>query len=97
VQAQISVDHGELGTAISAHIPSVQAKLGNELGLHASIEVTQSGSSLSGEQYQSQQRDNKAYVQSGNLADDTKAETVDLLAAAALPDVMNAGRLDIRA
>jgi len=30
--AQISVDHSELGSAISAHLPSLQSKLGSEFG-----------------------------------------------------------------
>jgi hypothetical protein len=47
---QISLDHGDLSQAISAHVSTVQAKLGNDLGLHALIEVNhQSLASSSGE------------------------------------------------
>ncbi len=96
VQAQISVDHSELGDAISAHIPSVQTKLGNDLGLHASIEVNQSGSSLSGGQEQSSQRDSKSTVPS-NSAVDVTAETAETFYPAIMPAETDAYRLDIRA
>jgi hypothetical protein len=46
MQTQISVDHNELGNALSAHIPSVQAKMGSDYGLHATIEVNQGGASF---------------------------------------------------
>jgi hypothetical protein len=46
--AQISLDHTDLGQAIAAHIANAQTKLGNEYGLHASIEVSQQGASFSG-------------------------------------------------
>jgi hypothetical protein len=96
VQAQISVDHGELGNAISAHIPSVQAKLGSDLGLHASIEVNQSGSSLTGGQEQSSQRESRAAVSSNSDADIT-ADPVETFNPAVLTSEADAYRLDIRA
>ena len=37
LMAQISVDHSELGNAISAHLPSLESKLGSDFGVHASI------------------------------------------------------------
>ncbi len=49
MMAQISVDHGDLGRAISAHIPAMQEKLGGETGLRASVEVSHSGMSFSDE------------------------------------------------
>lgn len=44
---QISLDHDALSQAISSHVASVQSKLGDDFGLHASIEVHNLGSSLS--------------------------------------------------
>jgi len=44
---QISLDHAALSQAISSHVASVQSKLGDDFGLHASIEVHNLGSSLS--------------------------------------------------
>ena len=43
MQAQISVDHSELSNAISAHIPSMQAKFGNELDCTLRLKSTMSG------------------------------------------------------
>jgi hypothetical protein len=54
--AQITVDHRDLGTAISSHIPLTQTKLGNDYGIRASIEVNQSGLSFSGDRQGSQQQ-----------------------------------------
>ena len=45
---EISLDHGALSQAISAHVSGVQSKLGDEFGLHSSIEVRNLGSSFSG-------------------------------------------------
>ena len=46
---QISLSHSDLSQAISAHVATVQAKLGEDYGLHASIEINHQGSSLSGD------------------------------------------------
>jgi hypothetical protein len=45
---EISLDHGALSQAISAHVSGVQTKLGDEFGLHSSIEVRNLGSSSPG-------------------------------------------------
>ena len=96
VQAQISVDHGELGNAISAHIPSVQAKLGDDFGLHASIEVNRFGGTQSGGQgqfsHQNQNLNSNHALPQGNAeaADsDSQAVPAPLLA-------VDDSRLDIR-
>jgi hypothetical protein len=47
--AQISLDHSELSQAISAHVSSVQAKLSDDYGLRASIEINNLPFSHSGE------------------------------------------------
>lgn len=49
MMAQISVDHGDLGKAIFAHVPAMEAKLGSELGVRALVAVNQSNMSFSGE------------------------------------------------
>ena len=61
--AQISVDHSDLGKAISAHIPAMEAKLGGDFGVRALVEVNQSGMSFSGDRGFSSQREQKSYAQ----------------------------------
>ena len=96
MQAAISLDHSELGNAISAHIPALQARLGSDLGLHAAIEVNQLGGSYTSNQGQtSQQNQNFSSnrVSAGDVAQaaETESETVP----AALLAV-DGSRLDIR-
>ena len=98
VQAQISVNHSELVNALSAHIPSVQAKIGNEYGLHASIEVSQNSASFSNHSGQSSQRDQKPFVASttvDSVAAPVEMDRLPMRAAAAA--VLDGTRLDIRA
>jgi hypothetical protein len=96
--AQISVDHGDLGTAISAHIPSIQEKLGNEYGLHASIQLNQGGASFSDERGQSSQRDQKAFVRSAPNGGPAAAVVETDKSTLRVPPTVNDGyRLDIRA
>jgi hypothetical protein len=97
VQAQISVDHGELSGAISAHIPSIQAKFGSELGLHATIEVNQSGMSFSGERGQSAPREQRSFVPSGQPDRSSLPAETQSLAVRAAPVTVDDSRLDIRA
>jgi hypothetical protein len=98
VQAQISVNHSELVNALSAHIPSVQAKIGNEYGLHASIEVSQNSASFSNHSGQSSQRDQKPFLAStavDSVAAPVEMDRLPMRAAAAA--VLDGTRLDIRA
>lgn len=98
MQAQISVDHNELSSALSAHIPAMQAKLGNEYGLHASIEVSQNGASFtSGERGQSSQRDQKAFVPSVQVEGATASTETDRIVLRAPSVSVMSDRLDIRA
>lgn len=53
---QISLTHNDLSQAISTHLSTVQAKLGEEYGLHASIEISNQGTAFSGGQADSSQR-----------------------------------------
>lgn len=63
--AQISLSHNDLSQAISNHLSTVQTKLGEEYGLHASIEVNNQGAPLSGGQGDSSQRNHQSYGSSG--------------------------------
>jgi len=96
--AQISLDHSELSQAMSAHISSVQAKLGDEYGIHASIEIDNQGSSLSGDSGQSSQRQHgsSAGLTRGESAADP-AEADMGISTGMLVAAGNGRRLDIRA
>jgi len=59
--AQISLDHNDLSQAISQHLSTAQAKLGEEYGLHASIEINNQGAAQSGAQGNSSQRDQQSF------------------------------------
>jgi len=97
MQTQISVEHNELGNALSARIPNMQVKLGSEYGLHATIEVNQSGASFSSDGDRSQQQQQKATVRSVEAVDGPatlQSETISLRGSAVLSGDY---RLDIRA
>ena len=95
ILAQITVDHGDLGRALALHAPAAQSKLGDDLGLHASIEVTQSNSSLSGERGATPQQQQRSFVPAMEV--DGSVTSPDADAAALRPASDNADRLDIRA
>ena len=61
---QISLAHNDLSQAISTHLSTVQAKLGEEYGLHASIEINNQGAPLPGGQGNSSQRDQQSFARS---------------------------------
>jgi hypothetical protein len=65
VLTQISVEHGDLGKAITEHLPGVQAKLVDNFGLRASIEVHSSGMSFSGERGYASQQDRRPHTTRG--------------------------------
>jgi hypothetical protein len=93
--AQISVDHGELGNAISAHLPSLQSKLGSDFGLHASIEVNQLGGSATGGSGQSSHQNHKMISQPVPL--DSSALQADADPITLPHESLEVSRLDIRA
>jgi len=100
MQTQISVDHSELVSALTAHIPAVQAKLGSDYGLHASIEVSQGGASFTGNQQQSSQREYKPstpFVQMDVVGSTTDTERASARATVAAAAAIEGSRLDIRA
>ena len=95
--AQITVDHRDLATAISSHIPLAQAKLGNDYGIHASIEVNQYGASLAGDRQNPQQQSQRQVARpSQSEGGAGKAETIRVTALP-VPPLGAACRLDIRA
>ncbi len=97
MMTQISVDHPDLGQAISGHISAVQAKLGDELGIHATIEVGQSSAGFAGERgYSSQQQQQQPVT---HLVDTDSATPVegDSLSLRAITAPVEDDRLDIRA
>ena len=99
VQAQISVDHSELSNVLSAHIPAIQAKFGNELGLHATVEVSQSGMSFTGDRGQSSpQQQPRSFTQSVSTHGAGAIVENDPLPLRAPPPTLGTGsRLDIEA
>lgn len=97
VQAQISVDHSELSNAISAHIPTMQAKFGSDLGLHATIEVNQSGMNFSGERGQSSPRDQRSFATTVPVDNTPAPIEMGRAAMRITPSSIDGSRLDIRA
>ena len=97
MMTQISVDHGALGAAISARIPSVQEKLGNDHGVQATIQLNQSGTSTSDGRGQSSQREQKTYVHSAPVADVVAGAEADRSVLRAPPAVSGEYRLDVTA
>ncbi len=96
--ARISLDHSELSQAISAHVSTMQTKLGAEFGLNTSIEVHNLGSSLSGQPGQSSQRENGAIKHSAQTGGIQLPREEDSgVSPAALANTGNGNRLDIRA
>jgi hypothetical protein len=96
LMTQISVAHSDLGTAISAHIPSMQEKFSNDFGLHASIEVSHGGADLAGERQQPSQQDQRTFVRSAGAGTAMTAEN-EVFALRAPLAASDGVRLDIRA
>lgn len=94
MQAQIAVGHAELGTTLAAHIPSIQAKLGSEIGLQASIEVNANGSSFTGNGQHTAQQQTATTSAAGAEFQDAAP---DVTAVQLLATADSTRRLDIRA
>jgi hypothetical protein len=95
--AQINVDHSELGGTISAHLPSLQSKLGSEFGVNASIEVNQLDGSVTGGNGQSSHQ--KQNMISPSIAPDSSAPSAesDRMPLPGQSLEVDGSRLDIRA
>ena len=97
MQTQISVNHGGLESAISAHLPALENKLGSDYGLRTSIEVNQSGGSLSGSHQQSSQSQPALAVDNVSQNGSERVAEIEPMILAASPHSADSGRLDIRA
>jgi hypothetical protein len=97
MQAQISVDHNELGSALAAHIPSVQAKLGSDYGLHANIQVNQGGATFSDARDGASQQQRNSAAHRVEVTEVPTAIQEDTVAARSLMVASGDYRLDIRA
>lgn len=96
--AQISLDHNELSQALSAHVASAQTKLGDEYGLHASIEINNLTSSNSGEPGASSQREKGTIPSSSQTNNDAvPAEEESVPSLGTIAAAGGEYRLDIRA
>jgi hypothetical protein len=94
--AQISLDHSDLSRAISAHVASVQTKLGNDYGLNTLIQVNHQTTSAG--QGSSQQREQKSFAPSAPAESAAIPPDPDVgISPAALAGTSNGYRLDIRA
>jgi hypothetical protein len=95
---QISLDHSDLSQAISSHVSATQAKLGDDHGLHALIEVNNQGSSFSGGSGESGSREQKAFTSSSRSQSTAVLPEVEKAAnVGAMTGVASEHRLDIRA
>lgn len=64
---QISLNHNDLSQAISAHVATVQAKLGDDYGLHASITINNQGTPLSGDSQNASQPEQRSRTGSSSV------------------------------
>lgn len=94
---QITVDHAELGRALSAHLPAAEAKLGNEYGLHAVIEVHDQGAAFSGDTGDRSRRNQEHASSATGATIGSPMESKFDLNPAAWAMAGDAQRLDIRA
>jgi hypothetical protein len=95
---QISVDHSELGQAISAHASGVQARFQEQYGMQSSIEVNRQGSALSGGSGDSPQREQQGFVRSARVENAAVSTEPDVgLSQLAMVGADSGYRLDIRA
>jgi hypothetical protein len=97
IQAQISVEHNELGSALSTHINSIQSKLGSDYGLNANIQLNQSGTSFSSERDGSQQQHSRAADRPAASTEVPPTQQTDLVMPTVAVSAVSKYRLDIRA
>lgn len=96
--AQISVDHGDLASAISTHIPAMQEKLGGDTGLKALVEVSQGNMSFSGERGGSPSRQQPNQAAPARIVSTDASLEADQPVSRTNTWAVNTGyRLDIRA
>jgi hypothetical protein len=99
MMAQISVNHDELSQAMMAHLSTVQAKIGSDYGLQASVSVHHQGTATAGQgggqSHQQQQHPNTRSSRATNLAQPLVPEAMARPMPAAAADA--GSRLDIQA
>jgi hypothetical protein len=99
MMAQISVNHDELSQAMMAHLSTVQAKIGSDYGLQASVSVHHQGTATAGQgggqSYQQQQHPNTRSSRATNLVQPSVPEAMARPMPAATADA--GSRLDIQA
>jgi len=89
--AQISLERNDLSKALANEIPSLQSKLSQEQGIHATIEIQQQGSSFSAGSGQSQYQSSRPQtIATQVFPEEPKAEATNMI------PVIADGRLDIR-
>ena len=96
--AQISLDHSDLSQVIAAHASTLQSRLGEDFGIHASIEVHNSGSGFANDPGQSSQREQRDFRHSARTEIGLPvAEENSSIQFAAVASMSSGNRLDIRA
>jgi hypothetical protein len=94
--AEISVDHTELGKAISAHIPAMREKLG-DMGLRAAVVVSQGPGSSSGGSPESSSKEQRPAVSAAHARSEVVSSTPELSTLPVAASTVQKNRLDIRA
>ncbi len=97
MMAQITVDHGELGKALTAHIPAVETRLGSDLGVRALVQVSQGGMPFSGGGGNAQHGGQGSYTATPAQSEMAAAATTEDGALHFAARTAGDGRLDIRA
>jgi hypothetical protein len=94
---QISLSHNDLSQAISAHVATAQAKLGEDYGLHASIEINNQGSLPSGDAQNSSPQEQRSFSSSNRAKTATVSTVTDSgMDLGAMTSTGNRYGLDIR-
>ncbi len=101
IAAQISFEHMDLGKALAQHLPSIEAKLSSEYGMHAKVEVRdQSLNSAADSGRGEERRESRSTTTSATAAlssSSTITESVDSFAGTSMAATLSEGaRLDIR-
>jgi hypothetical protein len=105
IAAQISFEHMDLGKALTAHLPSIEAKLSSDYGVHAKVEVRDQsmGASADNGRGDGRRGDGNGSSTAGNShsssADSAYVEGVDVLAVGSTASAISAenSRLDVQA
>lgn len=97
VLAQISVDHSDLGRALAAHVGNLETKLGETIGVRASIEVSHNGMAFSGERGSAAQQQSRSFAQVATVESAVVVPEPDTPGLHLAAMASGGARLDIRA